>query len=214
MNDQWFYIDSAGAQAGPVSEDKLKAILSANNLPSSTMVWKDGMGNWAAASSLEEFQIPHNSQLTQVSTASSALETINPYATPQAQHLDISTMENKTDIMSMLFSFKGRIPRRTYWAYHLATSLIFIVLAFALIFGSSAINDELIIIGAIIAAIFAIPFLWINYALQIKRWHDRDKSGWWVLINFIPYVGGIWSFVENGCLRGTVGNNNYGSDPT
>jgi uncharacterized membrane protein YhaH (DUF805 family) len=51
-------------------------------------------------------------------------------------------------------------------------------------------------------------------ALQVKRWHDRSKSGWWVLINLVPAIGPIWSFVEAGCLRGTEGGNEYGGDPT
>lgn len=49
--------------------------------------------------------------------------------------------------------------------------------------------------------------------MQIKRWHDLDKSGWWVLINFIPIVGGLWCLVECGFLKGTVGPNRFGPDP-
>ena len=59
-----------------------------------------------------------------------------------------------------------------------------------------------------------IPMLWISVAVQCKRWHDRDKSGWWFLINFIPIIGPLWAFIELGCLRGTMGPNLYGADPT
>jgi uncharacterized membrane protein YhaH (DUF805 family) len=55
-------------------------------------------------------------------------------------------------------------------------------------------------------------FIWL--AVAAKRWHDRGKSGWWTLIVLVPFIGGIWMFVEAGCLRGTVGPNNYGPDPT
>ena len=58
------------------------------------------------------------------------------------------------------------------------------------------------------------PAIWISLALQVKRWHDRGKSGWWVLLGCIPYSGAIWSFIELGCLRGTDGPNEYGHDPT
>jgi uncharacterized membrane protein YhaH (DUF805 family) len=51
-------------------------------------------------------------------------------------------------------------------------------------------------------------------AIYVKRWQDRDKSGWWILIGFVPIIGGIWAFVECGCLRGTMGDNRYGPDPT
>ena len=67
---------------------------------------------------------------------------------------------------------------------------------------------------SIIVFLLYIPMIWIGLALGVKRWHDRGKSGWWVLIALIPIVGGIWTFVECGCLRGTVGPNQFGPDPT
>ena len=46
-----------------------------------------------------------------------------------------------------------------------------------------------------------------------RRWHDRDKSGWWTLIGLIPVVGAIWILVECGCLKGSDGPNRFGADP-
>jgi hypothetical protein len=46
-----------------------------------------------------------------------------------------------------------------------------------------------------------------------KRYHDRDKSAWWILICLLPIIGGIWQLIELGCLRGTEGSNDYGPDP-
>jgi len=50
-------------------------------------------------------------------------------------------------------------------------------------------------------------------ATQVKRWHDRGKSGAMVLINVIWIIGWIWTFVELGCLRGSEGENQYGLPP-
>jgi uncharacterized membrane protein YhaH (DUF805 family) len=55
--------------------------------------------------------------------------------------------------------------------------------------------------------------LWPALAIYTKRWHDRDKSGWWTLIIFIPIIGSIWLLVELGFLRGTDGPNRFGDDP-
>jgi uncharacterized membrane protein YhaH (DUF805 family) len=55
--------------------------------------------------------------------------------------------------------------------------------------------------------------LWPIIAVMAKRWHDRDRSGWWVLVLLLPVVGWIWALVVNGCLRGTVGPNPHGPDP-
>ncbi len=51
-----------------------------------------------------------------------------------------------------------------------------------------------------------------NLAVTIRRLHDQDKSGWFVLLNFIPYVGSIVVLVFM-CLEGTRGPNRYGPDP-
>lgn len=48
-------------------------------------------------------------------------------------------------------------------------------------------------------------------AVQVKRWHNRNKSGWWVLINCVPLIGAIWVFVEAGPLAGDQASNNFGA---
>ena len=55
--------------------------------------------------------------------------------------------------------------------------------------------------------------IWPALAVSVKRWHDRDKSGWWVLLNLLPVIGWLWALVDNGFLRGTDGPNRYGPDP-
>ncbi|TJX50878.1 MAG: DUF805 domain-containing protein, partial [Mesorhizobium sp.] len=65
----------------------------------------------------------------------------------------------------------------------------------------------------IIGILFALASIYFAIALYAKRWHDRNKSGWWTLIGLIPIIGGIWLLVELGILEGTRGANQYGSDP-
>jgi uncharacterized membrane protein YhaH (DUF805 family) len=56
-------------------------------------------------------------------------------------------------------------------------------------------------------------FLWPALAIQAKRWHDVDKSAWWILINLVPAVGGLVSLVFNGFIAGTPGPNRFGAPP-
>jgi uncharacterized membrane protein YhaH (DUF805 family) len=49
--------------------------------------------------------------------------------------------------------------------------------------------------------------------IQIRRWHDRGKSGIWVFINIVPFLGGLWTIIECGFIKGTTGHNRYGPDP-
>jgi hypothetical protein len=56
----------------------------------------------------------------------------------------------------------------------------------------------------------AVLCYWINVAITVKRYHDRNKSGIWFLVIFVPFIGGIWQLVECGFLAGSSGSNDYG----
>jgi uncharacterized membrane protein YhaH (DUF805 family) len=107
----------------------------------------------------------------------------------------------------ILFSFTGRIPRRTYWLWGVLALLggaagAFVLLRIAGVGESTAETAVRLLV------------VWPAVAVSVKRWHDRDKSGWCVLINLIPIVGALWTLVENGFLRGTPGPNRFGDDLT
>lgn len=135
---------------------------------------------------------------------------VNPFEAPSAYATRDLEGPVPMEISDILFSFEGRIPRRIYWGYTFGIylALMLIIIAFDLMFGPD--SDA----SAILTLLMYIPFLWMSLALQVKRWHDRDYSGWMILVGFIPIVGPIWSFVEVGCSRGTEGPNSYGADPT
>ena len=57
------------------------------------------------------------------------------------------------------------------------------------------------------------PVLLVGIIVQIKRWHDLDKSGCWVFINLIPIIGGLCTLIECGFVKGTEGPNRFGPDP-
>lgn len=143
----------------------------------------------------------------------------NPYQSPGAPS---GFSHSKPGVKDILFSFAGRIPRRTYWLWAIASSIVVMIAVVAITMLFSTPPDPEIPgsqpgvspIGLVLMLILYIPLLWISIALAVKRWHDRGKSGWWFLIAFVPIIGGIWAFVECGCLRGTVGPNQYGEDPT
>ncbi len=138
----------------------------------------------------------------------------NPYETPKAEFAfeDPKAPQGRAPrtLMWILFSFQGRIPRRTYWGVSLVTAAVFYGMIFGLVF---ALGEESPAVD-ISALVLYVPVAWISLAIQVKRWHDLNKSGWWFCIGFIPFIGPIWVFAEAGCVRGTVGPNNYGPDPT
>jgi uncharacterized membrane protein YhaH (DUF805 family) len=132
----------------------------------------------------------------------------------------------------LLFSFRGRISRGKYWLAVLI-SLIFIILW--LLIPMLAATAFITPITFLIPLVGVIPLIISSVAVGIKRLHDRDKNGsWLMLFYFFPAVLdgigqsmgdsglnlsivsagiSIWAFVEIGCLRGTIGPNRYGDDP-
>ena len=108
-------------------------------------------------------------------------------------------------LSELLFSFNGRINRAKYWLMVLILSIApFIVLLFSVTVGE---------VGIVLYILYSLIAIWPGLAISAKRWHDRDKSAWWILIGLIPIIGGIWILVELGFLKGTDGENRYGPDP-
>ena len=61
-------------------------------------------------------------------------------------------------------------------------------------------------IGGIVLLVVTIAIFWIGLAIAVKRWHDRGKSGWWILVP-------IYGFILTAFLPGTAGPNRFGPDP-
>lgn len=115
------------------------------------------------------------------------------------------------DLVSLLFSFHGRINRLPYWVVSLI--LVGIGGGSQQSMGPYGPENPMTAGPALITLAIFIVSVWIWLAVQVKRWHDRDKSGWWALINLVPILGQIWVLIECGFLRGTEGDNRFGKDP-
>lgn len=118
------------------------------------------------------------------------------------------------DWKQFLFSFEGRVGRAQYWMFTIAIVVLFTVLA--VMGGVTAPTDPATAPAAMngtlmIIVILALAMIWPGLAVQAKRWHDVDKSAWWILIGLVPAVGGLIALVFNGFIAGTPGPNRFGS---
>jgi uncharacterized membrane protein YhaH (DUF805 family) len=106
----------------------------------------------------------------------------------------------------MYFSLQGRITRGDYWFAGVFLLLVVGLVATALlrIAGWSGERAE---------GLVNVALAWPAIAVSVKRWHDRDRSGWWVLVNMLPVVGWLWGLIDNGCLPGSRSANRYGEPP-
>jgi uncharacterized membrane protein YhaH (DUF805 family) len=134
---------------------------------------------------------------------------------------------------SLLFGFRGRIGRAQYWLSLLAVIVVLIGISVAgMLVGSEDVLWAFFAAGAIVTLVPTI-------AISLKRLHDRDKGVWWLVFFFVGptalplgatvlaerfwalsailifagFAVSLWSFVELGFLRGTVGPNRFGEDP-
>ena len=111
-----------------------------------------------------------------------------------------------THLRQLLLNPAGRIDRRRWWLWGvlmpLGLALYFTVIL--RVFGLSARTTDIAV---------NLLLVWPAVVISIKRWHDRGKSGWWVLVSLIPFVGWLWVLIENGLLRGDAGANRFGDVP-
>ncbi len=134
----------------------------------------------------------------------------------------------------LLFSFRGRIGRKTFWIWN----VIYYVSILGFGVGISKLFPA---VSHLLLPIFLLVLLIPDLAITTKRWHDRDKSIYWLALNIplvfgrlttpmtspisqepatpqlfiasISLICGVWILVECGFLKGTTGPNKYGPDP-
>ena len=118
-------------------------------------------------------------------------------------------MEWYLKVLKNYVGFNGRARRKEYWMFTLF-NLIVLVLAAVLdnILGLRFSNDDFF---GPIYMLYALAVFLPSLAVGIRRLHDTDRSGWWMLLCFIPLLGlGVLVFL---CLDGTRGPNRFGPDP-
>lgn len=112
--------------------------------------------------------------------------------------------------------FQGRSRRKEYWMFVLFQILLMVPLILLAIMLGGVPEDDADPFGSLavllIVGVYFLVFLIPGLAVQVRRFHDQDKSGWFILLGFIPYVGGLILLVFM-CLEGTRGPNRFGPDP-
>ncbi|ELP71252.1 DUF805 domain-containing protein [Streptomyces turgidiscabies] len=106
------------------------------------------------------------------------------------------------DVLKKYAVFSGRSRRKEYWMFALFSIIISIVLAII----DNAMGSQ--ILGIVYTLAVFLPGLGVT----VRRLHDTNRSGWWVLIALVPLVGAITLIVFT-CLDGDQGENKYGPNP-
>jgi uncharacterized membrane protein YhaH (DUF805 family) len=109
--------------------------------------------------------------------------------------------------LRIFFDPRGRLSRRGFWLWGVLALGGLGLLGRALLDIARVETDNTELIVDLLS-------LWPAMAISAKRWHDRDRSAWWVLMALIPVIGWLWMMLDNGFKRGTPGPNRYGSPVT
>ncbi|MDE7409555.1 MAG: DUF805 domain-containing protein [Muribaculaceae bacterium] len=101
-------------------------------------------------------------------------------------------------------NFSGRASRSEYWWFCLFNFILSTVIGIAFCWSQDTLN--------IVSCIVNLALLLPSLGLAVRRLHDIDKSGWWLLIALIPIIGWILLIVWY-CKDSQMETNQYGPVP-
>lgn len=194
MSKDWYYAVD-GASTGPIDEAEFERLVAAGTIRSDTLVWQEGMEDWLpyarAQGSVGTSALPPHAPLSDVHDPARA---------------DANTfMGALKDGFARYVDFKTRSTRSQYWWFTL-WSVIFSVIT-AIIDVSLGMGDSGPV-GLLASLVFFLP----SIAIAIRRLHDIGRTGWWMLLVFIPLIGWIVLIVFY-CTKSEASPNKWGPEP-
>ena len=120
-------------------------------------------------------------------------------------------------VLTNYVTFSGRARRKEYWMFFLFNCIVGIILMvtdnllglnFTYEISGQIVEDNSGWLSAIYELAIFLPCL----AVTCRRLHDTSRSGWWILMVFLPCIGAIWLLVLM-CFDSTPGENEYGPNP-
>lgn len=120
-----------------------------------------------------------------------------------------------TSFKEMYFSLSGRTNRDHFWFLNALPMAAMLTTLFMM--GDDIATAESSVIGGLFWLLHLVVYLavaWVCISVQVKRYHDKNSTGWWVFINIIPGLGAIWAMIESGMMAGDQTDNPYGPPPS
>lgn len=122
-----------------------------------------------------------------------------------------SSADKEAVFKELFFTSKGRLNRKSYIYRSLFLSLVLCIVQGVLTFATNTI-DALELLFAVVAFGFSLFSFVSNIMMDVRRLHDLDLSGWWMLLMLVPLVN-IFFALYMLFFKGTDGPNQYGDDP-
>lgn len=99
--------------------------------------------------------------------------------------------------------FRGRAQRKEYWMFVLCNLIVTLVLGLV---------GSLLGVKETLVNVYSLAVLLPSLAVGVRRLHDTNRTGWWILINLIPVLG-LLLFIYFMVCDGDRGLNRFGDDP-
>ena len=113
------------------------------------------------------------------------------------------------EVLKKYAIFTGRARRKEYWLFFLFSLIISIVLmVLDVMIGTFSREGGV----GLLSSIYSLAVLIPGIAVSVRRLHDTDRSGWWLLLGLVPCIGGVVLFVFM-VLDSTPGANRFGANP-
>jgi uncharacterized membrane protein YhaH (DUF805 family) len=108
-------------------------------------------------------------------------------------------------VLKKYVDFEGRARRMEYWMFTLVNFIIYVV-AYTLIFSTKS-----TLLSALLG-LYGLAILLPSLGVTVRRLHDTGRTGWWILIGLVPFIGTIVLLIFM-ILDGDEGQNQYGPSP-
>ena len=194
MSKDWYYAVE-GTSNGPVSEAELQELVAVGTIRSDTLVWQEGMEDWLPYTRAQGTQgsAPLPPQTPAISEHDPARDDANTF------------LGALKDGFARFVDFKTRSTRSQYWWFTLWSVIVSIITG---IIDVSLGMGDTGPVGLLTSLVLFLPSL----AVAIRRLHDIGRTGWWMLLVFIPILGWIVLLFFY-CTKSQETHNKWGPEP-
>ncbi|WP_162180409.1 DUF805 domain-containing protein [Methylocapsa aurea] len=199
--NMWHYAIGS-EQKGPFSVEQLTALASAGAINANTLVWSQKLTNWEP---LGRTELALLLGISPLQPPPLGFAQTFPQGAIASRDAPVTTFSQAiSSCFAKYATFSGRANRPEYWWFYLFGILTSIA-ASVIDISSFGAHSQIQPIFSIVTLGLLLP----NLAVSIRRLHDTDRSGWWLLIILIPIAGWV-ALIVFFCQKGSPGRNTYG----
>ena len=182
-----YFFTIKGIRQSPATFEELKALAQRQELKRSDLLWTDGMISWQRAGLTPSIfeGLPPDLELTESTTEAAVL--------PANVRNSTNVVTDYIDALRHYAVFTGRATRSSFWTFFFINIAVEFVMGFI---------EGFLDMPGIASSLFYFAILIPTIAVGVRRMHDVDRSGWWVLLP----IGNIIFWAE----EGSRGTNQYG----